>query len=161
MRYLMRQKWLSFGDDFTIKNDRGDDVYFVDGRALSIGDKLSFEDMEGNELAFIRQRLLAIGKTYEIERNGHTTIVHKKLFTFFRCKFSIDVPGPNDLEAKGDLIDHEYEIRDTRGGVVAEVSKRWFRFTDTYGIEVAPGQDEVLLLATAVVIDLCCHQDKK
>lgn len=161
MRYLMRQKLLSFGDDYTIKNERGENVYFVDGRAFSIGDKLSFEDMDGNELAFIRQRLLTIGKTYEIERGGHMTVVHKHLFTVFSCRFSIDVPGPNDLEAKGNLSDHEYEIRDANGAVVAEVSKRWFRFSDTYGVEVASGQDDVLLLATAVVIDLCCHPDKK
>jgi len=160
MRYVMRQKLLSFGDDFTIKNDRGDEVFFVDGRLISIGDKLSFEDMEGNELARIRQRLLTIGKTYEIERGGHTTVVHKHLFTPFTCKFSIDVPGRNDLEAKGNLLDHEYQIRDARGRVVAEVSKRWFRFTDTYGVDIAPGHDDVTVLATAVVIDLCCHEDK-
>src|SRR5215510_11337633 len=70
MRYLMRQKWLSFGDDYTIKNERGEDVFFVDGHAFSIGDKLSFQDMAGNELAFIRQRLLTLGKTYDIDRNG-------------------------------------------------------------------------------------------
>jgi len=157
----MRQKWVSFGDDYTIKNEGGEDVFFVDGRAFSIGDKLSFEDMQGNELAFIRQRLLTLGKTYEIERNGRTTTIHKEMFTLFSCTFQIDVPGPNDLEAKGNLSDHEYQIRDTRGAVVAEVSKRWFRFTDTYGVEVAPGQDDVGILAAAVVIDLCCHPDKK
>jgi uncharacterized protein YxjI len=161
MRYLMHQKWLSFGDDYTIKNEQGDDVFFVDGRAFSIGDKLSFEDMAGHKLAFIRQRLLALGKTYDIERNGRTTTIHKEMFTFFSCTFQIDVPGPNDLEAKGDLVDHEYQIRDSRGNVVAEVSKRWFRFTDTYGVDIAPGQDDVLILAAAVVIDLCCHPDKK
>jgi uncharacterized protein YxjI len=161
MRYLMRQKWLSFGDDYTIKNERGDDVFFVDGRAFSIGDKLSFLDSAGNELAFIRQRLLTLGKTYDIERSGRTTTIHKEMFTFFSCTFQIDVPGPNDLEAKGDLVDHEYQIRDSRGDVAAEVSKRWFRFTDTYGVDIAPAQDDVLILAAAVVIDLCCHPDKK
>jgi len=161
MRYLMQQKWLSFGDDYTIKNEQGEPVFFVDGRAFSIGDKLSFQDMSGNELAFIRQRLLTIGQTYEIERSGRTTTIHKHLFTLFSCTFSIDVPGPNDMEAKGNLSDHEYQIRDSRGELVAEVSKRWFRFTDTYGVDIAAGQDDVLVLAAAVVIDLCCHPDKK
>ena len=39
MLYLMRQKILSFGDDFTIQDDQGQDVFFVDGKAFSIGDK--------------------------------------------------------------------------------------------------------------------------
>lgn len=157
----MRQKLLSFGDDYVIRDESGREMYYVDGKVFAIGDKLSFQDMQRNELAQIRQRLLALGKTYEIHKDGHTTIVHKHLFTFLNCKFSVDVPGPNDLEAKGNLIDMEYAFHDTRGLRVAEVSKRWFRLSDTYGVEIASGQDDVLILACAVVIDLCCHGDKK
>jgi len=161
MRYVMKQKLFSFGDDFTIKDAAGADVFFVDGRALSIGDKLSFEDMDGNELAFIRQRLLAWGRTYEIERGGRVAaVVKKETFTLFRCRFSVDVPGPDDLEATGDFVDHEYQF--VRGGaVVATVSKRWFSWTDTYGVDVADGEDDVLVLASAVVIDMCCHPERK
>ena len=68
------------------------------------------------------------------------------------------MPGPDDLEARGSFTDHEYEF--TRGGgAVAEVSKRWFSWTDTYGVDIARGQDDVLILASTVVIDLCCHGD--
>ncbi len=161
MRYQLRQKLLSFGDDYVIKDETGREVFYVDGKVFAIGDKLSFQDMQGNELARIRQRIIAIGKTYEIERSGHTTIIHKHLFTLFNCKFSVDVPGPNDLEAKGNLLDMEYEFVDSRGHRVAEASKRWFRLADAYGVEIATGQDDVLILACAVVIDLCCHGDKK
>ena len=63
MRYMMKQKLFSWGDDFTIKNEAGEPVFFVDGRAFSIGEKLSFHDMQKNELAFIRQRLLSWGPT--------------------------------------------------------------------------------------------------
>src|SRR3954469_21164354 len=70
MRYIMKQKLLSFGDDFYIKDENERDAYFVDGRAFSIGDKLAFKDMNGRELAFIKQKLLAWGPTYEIVRDG-------------------------------------------------------------------------------------------
>ena len=160
MRYLMRQKLFAFGDDFVIKNDRGEDVFYVDGKALSIGNKLSFQDMRGNELAFIRQRLLSWGPTYDIEYQGGVATVKKELFTFFRCAFTIDVPGPGDLEAQGNLTDHEYTF--TRGGrTVARVSKTWFSMSDTYGVEIADGEDDVLILASTVVIDMCCHGDRK
>ena len=115
MRYQMRQKLLSFGDDYVIKDDAGRDMYYVDGKVFAIGDKLSFQDMQGSELAFIRQRILALGKTCEIERGGHTTTIHKHIFTLLNCRFSVDVPGPNDLEAKGNLLDMEYEFVDARG----------------------------------------------
>jgi uncharacterized protein YxjI len=72
----------------------------------------------------------------------------------------VDVPGPDDLEAKGDFIDHEYEFM-LHGQPVARVSKKWFSFADTYGVETFPGADDVLILASTVVIDAACHPDGK
>ena len=161
MRYLLKQKFWSWGDDFTIKDAAGRDVFFVDGRAFSWGDKLSFQDLQKNELAFIRQKLLAWGPTYEIELHGRlVAVVKKKLFTLLRCKFTVDVPGPDDLEAQGNFLDHEYTF-ERQGRAVATVSKRWFSWTDTYGVEIADGEEDVLILATAVVIDMVCHQESK
>ena len=161
MRYLMKQKLFSWGDDFRIRNEAGEDVFFVDGRAFSIGDKLSFQDMAGKELAFIQQKLLAWGPTYEISRGGEVAAVVKKdLFTFFRCRFTVDVPGPDDLEAQGEFLDMEYSFT-RRGQPVAEASKRWFSWADTYGVEIGNGEDDVLILASTVVIDMVCHGDNQ
>lgn len=161
MRYVMRQKIFALGDDFVIKDETGADRFKVDGKVFAIGNKLSFQDMSGRELAFIQQKLLSFKRKYEITRDGAlAAVVSKELFTLFRCKFVVDVPGPNDLEAKGNFLDHEYEF--TRGGAVVGVcSKRWFSWSDTYGIEVAPGEDDVLILASSVVIDMICHDDDK
>ncbi len=160
MRYVMRQKLLACGDDFTIQDESGRDAFFVDGKAFSLGDQLSFQDMQGIELASIRQKLLAWGPTYEILGRGQLqAIVKKAVFTLFHCSFSVDVPGPDDLEARGSFTDHEYTFE--RGGrVVAEVSKRWFAWTDTYGVDIAEGEDDLLILASSVVIDLSCHEKK-
>jgi len=157
MRYQMKQRLFSLGSDFVIRDDDDRDVYFVDGKALSIGDQLSFQDMEGNELAYIRQRLLAWGRTYEIFRDGElAAVVKKELFTFFRCSFTVDVPGPDDLVAEGEFTHHEYGfLRGHRR--VASVSKQWFSLADTYGVEIDPDQDPVLILASTVVIDMACH----
>jgi uncharacterized protein YxjI len=157
----MKQKLFCWGDDFRIKNEAGQDVFFVDGRAFSIGNKLSFQDLNGNELAFIRQKLLSWGPTYEITRGGQLlAVVKKHLFTLFRCKFTVDVPGPDDLEAQGSFLDMEYNF--TRAGHrVAEVSKRWFSWSDAYGVDINPGEDDPLILAATVVIDMVCHADKE
>lgn len=162
MRYQMKQKLFSWGDDFTIRDEQGNDAYFVDGKAFSIGAKLSFQRPGGGgELAFIRQKLLHWAPTYEIWREGKlAAVVKKELFTFFHCTFTVDVPGPDDLRAEGSLTDHEYRF--TRGDrTVATVSKQWFSLGDTYGVEVMEGEDPVLLLASTVVIDMACHPDGK
>ena len=160
-RFMLKQKLFSLGDDFFIKDGDDRDVYFVDGKVFSIGDKLSFQDLQGNELAFIKQRILSWGKTYEIIRGGEVAAVVKKhLFALIHHRFTVDVPGPDDLEAEGNFLDHEYTFR--RGDrTVATVSKRWFSWTDTYGVEVAEGEDPVLILASAVVVDQACHPDEQ
>lgn len=159
MRYVLRQKLLSFGDDFTIKDAGGQDRYFVDGHAFSLGDKASFQDMQGNVLARIEQKLLSLGKTYRIYKgNTLAATVKKKKFTLFRDVFNIEDEAAGDLDAKGDFIDHEYQI--TRDGrPAATVSKRFFSLSDTYGVDIAEGEDDVLILAVAVVIDMCSHDE--
>lgn len=159
MRYVMNQKMLSFGDDFSIKDEHGDDCYYVDGKAFSVGDKLAFQDSSGRELARIEQKLLSIGETYRILRDGKAVArVKKKPFTLFRDVFDVEDAAAGDLDATGNFIDHEYQFtRD--GNPVATVSKKFFSWTDTYGIEVADGEDDVLILACAVVIDLCSHDE--
>ena len=158
MRYVMKQKLLSFGDDFAIRDAEGREVLYVDGKVFSLGDKLIFKDTAGREVARIEQKLIAISPTWEIYRDGKAfATVKKSLFSILHCKFSVDIPGPDDLEARGNLLDHEYTF--TRGNqVVAEVSKKWFSFTDSYGVDVAEGEDYVLLLACAVVLDMACHK---
>jgi len=161
MRFVMSQKWLAFGDDFAIKTEDGRQPYFVDGRAFSWGNKLSMRNAGGEEVAFIAQKMLSWGPTYEIYRGGNLfAVVKKELFTFFRCAFTVDVPGPDDYEATGDFMDREYTFARS-GQQVAHVSKRFFAWTDTYGIDIVDGEDEVTLLAACVVIDLCCHGDRK
>lgn len=161
MRYVMKQKLFSWGDDFLIKDESGRDAFFVDGKAFSLGNQLSFQDMAGNELAFIKQKLFAWGPTYEIYREGQLyAIIKKELFTLFKCRFTVDVPGPDDLEAEGDFMDHEYAFT-RRGQRVAEVSKQWFSWTDTYGVDIAEGEDDVLIIASTVVIDMACHDKHK
>ena len=159
MRYMLKQKLLSFGDDYKIKDEDGNDVFFVDGKALSINSKLSFQDMKGNELAFISQKILSLKKTFRIYRNDEIFAEVVKDWTFFKDNFTVDVPGPNDYEVKGDFIDHEYEfIRD--GEAVASVSKKYFSLSDAYGIDILTGEDDITILSTAVVIDQICHENE-
>ena len=160
MIYQMKQKLFSWGDDFVIKDETGQERFFVDGKAFSLGNQLSFQDPSGTQVAYISQRLLSWGPTFEISRNGQTlATVHKDLFTFFKCSFSIAGEGTNHLHAEVDFTGHDYIFtRDEQP--VAQVSKQWFAFSDTYGVQIVPGQDDVLILACTVVIDLCGHSDR-
>jgi uncharacterized protein YxjI len=152
-KYRMREKMFAVGDDFWIENEEGERAFKVDGKALRIRDTLVLEAASGGELYEIQEKKLAIRDTMEIERGGATVATVKKaLITPLRDRFAVEVEGGEDMEAKGNIVDHEYEI-ERGGGKVAEVSKRWFRVRDTYGIEIAPDQDDALILAVTVCID--------
>lgn len=161
LKYLMREKLFALGTDYAVKDDAGREAFYIDGKIFGLGDRLSFRDAQGQELAFIRRKLLSWGLTYEIYYADELhAVVKKSHFTLFKASFSIDVPGPDDLKAEGNFLDHDYVF--TRDGrPVATVSKKWFKLTDTYAIDIARGEDVVLILASAVVIDLCCHGDEK
>jgi uncharacterized protein YxjI len=152
-KYRMREKLFSIGDDFWIENEEGERAFKVDGKALRIRDTLVLEDPSGAELFSVQEKKLRVRDTMDIEHDGKTVATVKKaLITPLRDRFAIDVENGEDMEAKGNIVDHEYKIE--RGGdKVAEVSKRWFRIRDTYGIEIDPGQDEALILAVTVCID--------
>lgn len=158
MRYQMKEKLVSFGDDFDIQDEGGRRAFHVDGKVLTVRDALVLEDAAGNPLARIHKKLLSVGKTYLIAREGGPEIsIRKSLFAPLRSKFHIDAGG-DELEARGDLLDHEYTI--TRGGqTVATVSKKWLSIRDTYGVDIADGEDHPSLLACVVAIDRMCHEE--
>lgn len=160
MRFVLRDKLLSIGGDLTIEDDRGRQVYFVDGKALSIGRRLEIKDNAGQILGVIQQRLIALRPTYEIVLPGGVSVTLSKRFSVFADRLKIDVPGWDDLYVHGDLFDHEYSFE--RGGrEIARVSKRWISLVDAYGIEIADDQDPLLILASAVVIDELIDRDRR
>jgi len=89
----------------------------------------------------------------DIARNGQKiATVKKALVTPLRGRFSVNVVGGADMDIDGNILGHEFKV--TQGGrEIAEVSQKWFRIRDSYGIDIQPGQDDALILAIAVVID--------
>ena len=156
--YKMRQKMIAIGDDFWIEDERGQRVFKVDGKALRVRQTLIFEDARGNELCKIQERMLRIKDSMEIEGpNGESiAMVKKALITPIRERWVVKVQNGPDLEVHGNILDHEYSIGEGRDKV-AEVSKKWFRIADSYGVSIDPGQNDVLILAVAVCIDEMAH----
>jgi uncharacterized protein YxjI len=157
-RYVMREKWLSIGDDSWIEDESGERVYKVDGKALRMRKTLKLEDTGGNELCKIQERKLRVRDTMEIEApdGSRLGLIQKAMITPLRERFEVEIPDQPELKVRGNIFDHEYKIK-REGEKIAEVSKKWLRMRDTYGIEIEPGQDDVLILAIAVALDAMEH----
>ena len=154
-RFMLRQKTFAFGDDYTVRDESGQPAYIIDGKALRVRDTLYFNDLQGNNLYFIQEKLARLRDSMSIYRGQETVArVHNALITPLRNRFHIDVIGQAPLTAMGKFIWAEYTI--SRGSTaIATITKRWnWLARDTYGIEVAPGEDAPLMLAFAVCIDM-------
>jgi uncharacterized protein YxjI len=159
--YQMRQKMVSIGDDFWIENGQGQKVFKVNGKALRIRQTLIFEDARGNELCKIQERVLRVKDSMEIEGpNGEQlALVKKALISPIRDRWVVKIKNGPDLDVQGNILDHEYTIGEGRDKV-AEISKKWFRLRDTYGVSIDPGQEDIIILAVAVCIDEMVHAGK-
>jgi uncharacterized protein YxjI len=149
----MRAKVFAIGDDFWIDTEDGHHAFKVDGKALRIRDTFILEGPSGEELFKVQEKKLRVRDTMEVERAGEKVATIKKaMISPLRERFTIHIEGGGELSAKGNIVDHEYEI-ERDGHAVAQISKRWFRVRDTYGIEIAPGEDDALILAVTACID--------
>jgi uncharacterized protein YxjI len=151
----MAQRMVAIGDDFFIQDDQGARVFKVDGKALRVRDTLIFRDMHGNELCKIQERMVRVRDTMEVEGANGETLAHvkKAMITPLRDRYVVKIGNGPDLDVQGNILDHEFRITDGRT-TVAEISKKWFRVRDSYGVEIiGPGQNDVVILAATVCID--------
>src|SRR5215204_3803950 len=156
-RFQMRADLMSIGDDYWIEDEAGNKAFHVDGQALRVRDTWVLQDSAGHEVACIREKKLTIRDKIKIEYPGGEATVRKKLLGIGE-QYHVEVEGGGDLTVKGDIVGHEYKVK-RDGDKIAEISKKWFRVRDTYGIEVDDDRDTVLLLAVAVAVESMARAD--
>jgi uncharacterized protein YxjI len=160
MRYVVRERIFSIGDDFWITDDEGNRVFLVDGKALRLRETLELKDGSGAVIATVRKKLLSMRDTMEIEHDGTViATVRRALISPLRHRSVIDLADGGQLEAIGNILDKEFEISDDQGPI-AWISRSWLRLRDTYGVEVAPGANDALILAIAVCLDRIHHDEE-
>jgi uncharacterized protein YxjI len=153
MRYLVREKIFSIKDDFWVTDADGNRAFFIDAKILSLRHTLELKDASGGVLAAIKHKLLTFTDAMEIEHDGAVVAtVHKAVISPLHHRSVINLAGGERLEAVGNIIDKDFEIRDGHQ-VIARVSRAWFRLSDTYGVDVAPGENDALMIAIAVCLD--------
>ena len=159
MRYKIKQRIFSFGDNFAITDEQENDRYIVQGKVFSFGDKLRIMDLSGNELFYIEQQLFRFLPEYYIYAGDQQVAVVKKQLSFFTPKFVIDsINGAYDIE--GNIFGYDFQIY-KEGRMVAVINKKWFAFGDSYGVEIVDGEDHAFLLTLAIVIDQVLHDEQK
>lgn len=155
MKLFIKQQVFSWRDRFTVRDEAGQDRYYVEGELLSWGKKLHVGFASGGEAAFIQQKVWSFKPRYFVFAGGRQIAEIVKEFSFLRPKYSILGPG---WDVEGDFWAHNYTI--TRGGEpVVSISKEWFAWGDSYALDIADPADEVHALAVVLAIDCAMAQE--
>jgi uncharacterized protein YxjI len=155
-RYIMRQRVFAIGQDFTINNAAGEPAFKIDGKVRMIKESLKFRDMQGNLLYKLDEKVIRIRESFDILKpDGQVAAkVYNAIFDPMRERFTIEIPGGENLMTMGKVIWAQYDILRNRQPV-AKISKQfsWIG-RDQYVVDIVQGEDDCLLLAVTVVIDM-------
>ena len=155
-RYIMQQRIFALGQDFWINNAAGQPVFKIDGKVRLIKESLKFRDMQGNLLYRLDEKVLRIRESFNILKpDGQLAArVHNAIIDPLRERFTIEIPGGENMMTMGKVLWAQYDIHRS-GQQVAKISKQFsWVGRDQYVVDVLPGQDDCLILAITVVIDM-------
>lgn len=149
MKLYIRQKVFSWADTFTVKDEYGQDRYFVKGEVFSWGKKLHVYDACNREVLFIRQKVWSFLPKYHVFIGERQIAEIVKEFTFFRQSYSIS--GLN-WSVDGSYWQHDYSIS-SGSGLIADIHKQWMTWGDCYELNITNPSDEIVALAVVLAID--------
>lgn len=158
MRFVMKQKLLSLRDSFEILDDQQQLAFTAKSGFFSLRKAFSLKTSSEQQVAQIKQKLIAIKPTFYITTaDGQKSRIKKCFFPLFTSRFIMSHPQ-GEIEIGGNFWVHEYQFIQN-GNPIAQVSKQWFSWSDTYGIDIANQENIELILAAVVVIDAVMHDD--
>mmetsp|Transcript_15612 Transcript_15612/g.17350 ORF Transcript_15612/g.17350 Transcript_15612/m.17350 type:complete len:540 (+) Transcript_15612:27-1646(+) len=158
-RFRLKHKW--FSSNMKIEDAYGNPIFVFKNKVISLGTDMYITDCRnGQDIGQIKQQLRLGMPQYSIYVLGrhHTTL--KQKFTLGNLKFEMDTHIGQKLVVTGNWYNCDFNF--TRGGrLVARASKDFFSYSDSYGIEIMPGEDALVILASAVIIDKCVHSSNQ
>ena len=155
MKLYIKQKVFSFGDRFGVKNEYGEDVFFVEGDVFTFGKQLHVYDPSGSEVAYVEQKLFSFLPRYFLYKDGTLRAEIVKEFSFFRPHYTVEGLG---WEIEGDFFDHDYVVTNDSRPIVT-ITKEWLTWGDTYVLDFEDGVDVVMALTVVLAIDCVLDRD--
>ncbi|MFJ6696575.1 LURP-one-related/scramblase family protein [Streptomyces sp. NPDC091272] len=162
MKFLVRDKLFSIGDDYWIEDENGQHAFLVDGKALRLRDTLEIKDSEGRTLITLREKMLSWRDAMTLERNGEAlATVRKKRLSLLRNHYRVTLNEGTELDVSGRVLDREFAV-EYDGELLAHISRQWFRVRETYAVNVVrEDTDAALLIAVAVCVIRMAEKERE
>jgi uncharacterized protein YxjI len=151
--YRMRVRLMDLRADYWVQTSDGRTVYQVDGKAVRFREAFTIRDAGGMVVARLTERLPHARDTMTIDRPGRpSATIRKAVAAPMPERFVVEADDVGTIDVRGDVVDHEYTF-ERDGQPIAQVSRRWMTVLDTFGVQVQPGADPVLVLAATAALD--------
>ena len=157
MKLYMKQKVFSWRDRFYIKNEFGEDVYYIEGELFSLGKKLHIFDMTGRELAFVQEKIFSFVPRFFVFVNERQIAEIVKKITFFKPKYEVAGLG---WSVEGSFLAHDYSIFE-KGREIVRIHKAWMSWGDSFEIDIDGSKDIAVALAVVLAIDCVLDRASK
>lgn len=148
MKLYIKQKVFSLGERFYVKDELGNDVYYVEGSFLRIPKKFEIFSLDNELVATIERQMFRLLPHYNISTfNEEITI--KKDFTFLRSRYQV---FEKNWSVQGDFLAHNYDIT-SNTETIMHIQKHWFTWGDSYELNINKSENALLALAIVIVVD--------
>ncbi|WP_394432236.1 LURP-one-related/scramblase family protein [Streptomyces sp. SGAir0957] len=153
MRYEVRERLFAIGEDYWIEDENGHKAFLVDGKAMRVRDTFELKGPDGRVLIDIHEKMFALRDTMIVERGDEQLAkVKRKRLSLLRNHYRVELVDGTELDVSGKILDREFAI-EYDGELLAEISRRWLRVRDTYGVNVVRDDaDPALIIAVAVCV---------
>jgi uncharacterized protein YxjI len=171
--YVIKEDWWNWGSG-DIYNQAGAAIARMHRRALSLRAFIEVTNLNGDRLFSVERKIISLRPSFVL-KDEHGEMIgrtNRKLLTLFRPKLWLEDPnGQRLLEAQGNFLGKDFQIKTARGQSVARVAKSdffrdlflggsLFDYSDTYAVQINDGNyDKRLLLGFVIAIDNSVHDD--
>jgi uncharacterized protein YxjI len=171
--YVIKEDWWNWGSG-DIYNQAGTAIARMHRRALSLRAFTEVTNLNGQRLFSVERKIVSLRPSFVLKDEQGETIgrTNRKLLTLFRPKLWLeDARGQRLLEAQGNFLGKDFQIKTAHGQPVARVAKSdffrdlflggsLFDYSDTYAVKINDvDYDKRLLLGFVIAIDNSVHDD--
>ena len=157
MKYIIKNKILSLGGSSSVKDEEGNDLFYVKGKIFSLRRIKTIQDLNGQVLFKVRNKLISFffPKVHLLDAEGNEILLLKKRDLFgLRQDFelvTVNCEGHN-YSIQGDYIGRNYSICDN-GIPVAHIRRNFNLAVDSFWLETEMTENAALYVAIVIALD--------
>jgi uncharacterized protein YxjI len=150
----VRETHLPIGQDNVNELDHGGRAFEVDGKLFLVRESLTIKNVDGEEVLHVQGTVLDAKNVLSVSRHDvKIATVRKRMPEPDHVEYVVELPEAESVEVLGDPAKRKYKLS-YRGAVVATITRTRLPFSTGFRVQIAPGQDDEVVLAVTVCLDV-------